>query len=227
MAILSTDHFLIQRNSASYKVSGQKLFEAFKSSSIVVADTPPEDEDPNTLWWNSSDGRLYIYYEDSTAAQWVEASPAADVDESLFVSAKRADHKEGDLTLGITESDVAIKLEVATGTVYAPNAIIEPIASERRLKENIVEIDAETSWETIRDLPYYEYNFIGSERKSFGPMADEVPEEMVVVTENSDEVGPIRSYDNAMLQSRMFVALQEALKEIEVLKEKVKSLESK
>ena len=126
----------------------------------MVADTPPVGEDPNTLWWNSSDGRLYIYYEDSTAAQWVEASPAADVDETLFVSAKHADHKEGDLTLGITESDVAIKLEVASGTIYAPNAIIEPIASERRLKENIVQLDAESSWETVRDLPYYEYNFI-------------------------------------------------------------------
>jgi len=227
MSILTTDHFLVQRESKSFKVDGQTLFAAFASSSIVVGDTPPTDPDDNTLWWNSSNGRLYIYYADTDTSQWVEASPSSEIDETLFVSAKNNAHKEGDLTLGITESDVAIKLEVATGTIYAPNAVIEPIASERRLKENIVEIETETAWETVRDLPFYEYNFIGSEEKSYGPMADEVPEEMVTVTPNSDEVGPIHSFNNAMLHGRMFVALQEALKEIESLKEKVKSLEEK
>ena len=227
MSILTTDHFIIQRDSKSYKVDGATLFTAFASSSIVVEDTPPADPDPNTLWWNSSNGRLYVYYTDTDTSQWVEASPSSEVDESLFVSAKTNAHKEGDLTLGITAADVAIKLEVATGTVYAPNAIIEPIASERRLKENITEINADTAWETVRDLPYYEYNFIGVQGKSFGPMADEVPEEMVVVTPNSDDIGPIHSFNNSMLQGRMFVALQEALKEIETLKEKVKSLEDK
>jgi hypothetical protein len=113
------------------------------------------------------------------------------------------------------------------GVISAVNTTIQPISSERRLKENIVAIDADTAWETIKSTPYYTYNFIDSETTSYGPMADEVPAEMVVqpMVDNgdgvkvarADEEGPIRTYDNGMLQARLYTALQTALTRIEAL----------
>ena len=123
----------------------------------------------------------------------------------------------------------------ANGQILSAVTTISPISSERRLKENIVAVDAATAWSTVRDTPYYTYNFIGSETTIYGPMADEVPTEMVVqsMEENeagvmvarSDDEGPIRTFDNGMLQARLYVALQTALTRIEALEAKVTSLE--
>ena len=57
-------------------------------------------------------------------------------------------------------------------------------------------------------------------------MADEVPSEMKVATDKTDDVGVIHTYDSGMLQGRLFVALQESLKRIEELEAKVDALES-
>ena len=122
----------------------------------------------------------------------------------------------------------------ANGTISAVNTTIQPASSERRLKENIVAIDANTAWETIKDTPYYTYNFIGSDSAAYGPMADEVPTEMVVQPMVEDEdgnqvaradaEGPIRTYDNGMLQARLYTALQTALTRIEGLEAEVNAL---
>jgi hypothetical protein len=115
----------------------------------------------------------------------------------------------------------------STGKIYARTTTVQAIASERRLKENIAPVDQTESWSTVRDLPYYKYNFIGSDPTNvvYGPIADEVPDEMRVATSQSDDVGVIHTYDNAMLQARSFVALQAALKRIETLEAKVAALE--
>ena len=46
-------------------------------SNVTISDTAPSTaaSEPGDLWWNTVDGRLYIYYEDSNSAQWVDASP--------------------------------------------------------------------------------------------------------------------------------------------------------
>ena len=36
---------------------------------------PPELLDPGTLWWNTNDNTLYIWYTDDDTSQWVVASP--------------------------------------------------------------------------------------------------------------------------------------------------------
>ncbi len=131
------------------------------------------------------------------------------------------------------ETDFVVE---ATGVVRATNTTIQPIISERRLKENIVAIDGDVAWETVKTTPYYAYNFIGSPIDSvcYGPMADEVPAEMVVqpMEENeagvmvarSDDAGPVRTYDNGMLQARLYTALQTALTRIEALEAEVQLL---
>ena len=45
------------------------------AATVVVSETPPSTNIQGTLWWNSIDGRLFIYYDDGNTAQWVDASP--------------------------------------------------------------------------------------------------------------------------------------------------------
>ena len=110
------------------------------------------------------------------------------------------------------------------GIIGAVTTSISPITSERRLKENITPVDSVTAWETIKSVPYYTYNFIGGDSVNYGPMADEVPDEMRVDTGRTDDVGVIHTYDNGMLQARLYVALQTALTRIEALEAEVQSL---
>ena len=40
-----------------------------------ISGNPPADPEVGQLWWNSTDGRLYIYYTDTDSSQWVPATP--------------------------------------------------------------------------------------------------------------------------------------------------------
>jgi hypothetical protein len=52
-------------------------FEA--GSTVVISDTPPPSPKPGTLWWDSTIGVTFIYFDDGTSAQWVISSPQPDV----------------------------------------------------------------------------------------------------------------------------------------------------
>jgi len=43
------------------------------SAVLEISDTPPEEPTSGSLWWDSSEGSLRIYYEDEDSAQWVDA----------------------------------------------------------------------------------------------------------------------------------------------------------
>nr|BAR33461.1 hypothetical protein [uncultured Mediterranean phage uvMED] len=113
----------------------------------------------------------------------------------------------------------------ANGVISARSTAISQIGSERRIKKDIELIDPVKSWETIRDLPYYSYKLKDNDQSTYyGPIVDECPEEMVVEGRTSDEEGNIRTYDNSILQSRLFVALQTALTRIEALEAQLTQL---
>lgn len=44
---------------------------------ITVSDTAPTSPTSGQLWYNSSSGRTYLYYEDGSSNQWVEIGSAA------------------------------------------------------------------------------------------------------------------------------------------------------
>ena len=142
-----------------------------------------------------------------------------------------------DLIIGYTDFHGTKSLEfnvTSSGDIQARNTTITQISSERRLKEDISLIDPDVAWETVKTLPFYSYKFIGADQFTYGPMVDEVPAEMVlqpmekneegVMVARSDEEGPLRTYDNGMLQGRLFVALQTALTRIEALEAKLTAL---
>ena len=114
------------------------------------------------------------------------------------------------------------------GTVSAVSTTISSISSERRTKENIVDIEADKAWSTLKGIKLYSYFFKNDETSTthYGPIVDEVPSEMVVPTGDSDEVGVINTYNSEMLLFRAYSALQQAITKIETLETKVAALES-
>jgi hypothetical protein len=50
--------------------------------SVDIASTAPSNPNVGDLWWNDTDGVLYIYYNDGTSSQWVSVS-YADVDAAI------------------------------------------------------------------------------------------------------------------------------------------------
>ena len=41
----------------------------------IISDTPPAGVPVGSLWWNSTDGQLYVLYDDGTSIQWVATEP--------------------------------------------------------------------------------------------------------------------------------------------------------
>ncbi len=44
-------------------------------ATVTTADTPPVAPVDGDMWWNSTDGVLYVYYDDGNSQQWVVATP--------------------------------------------------------------------------------------------------------------------------------------------------------
>ena len=42
--------------------------------SITVSDTAPASPEEGDLWWDSGDGKLFVYYNDGSSSQWVDAA---------------------------------------------------------------------------------------------------------------------------------------------------------
>ena len=47
------------------------------NADISSSQFPPADVTDNTLWYNTDDGNLYIYYNDGNSTQWVDTSAGA------------------------------------------------------------------------------------------------------------------------------------------------------
>lgn len=43
-------------------------------ATVSTSDTPPGSPVDGDMWWNSAVGKLYVYYDDGSSSQWVEAS---------------------------------------------------------------------------------------------------------------------------------------------------------
>ena len=50
-------------------------WEAAIQPPAVVSDAAPSITIPGFLWWDSTNGSLYVYYSDENSSQWVEAAP--------------------------------------------------------------------------------------------------------------------------------------------------------
>jgi hypothetical protein len=173
----------------------------------------------------TSGGNVFIGTTTAGGGGWTTANAGAQIVQYSATSDTRSLYEWKSDNAGSNTTAVYIE---STGKIYARTTTVQAISSERRLKENIVPLDIDDAWETIKSVPFYSYNFIGADPSNvlYGPMADEVPDAMRVATSQSDDVGVIHTYDNGMLQARLYVALQTALNKIETLEAKVAALES-
>jgi hypothetical protein len=69
-----------------YYKNSSNLIKAFSSTTsggggsvvpVTISTTPPVGVDGGTLWWNSEEANLYVFYEDGDSAQWVTAARGA------------------------------------------------------------------------------------------------------------------------------------------------------
>lgn len=86
------------------------------SSNVAVSDTAPGSPTNGTMWYDSSDGTLNIYYNDGTSAQWVSAvnnqtDPAFRIKTSNYTASNRdniiADTSAGSFTITLPASPTA------------------------------------------------------------------------------------------------------------------------
>ena len=73
--------------------------------SITVSPTAPTDPVPASgdLWWNSTEGELYVYYNDGSSSQWVAAAGP-----SVTVAATAPTGYEGQLWLDSTDGSMYV-----------------------------------------------------------------------------------------------------------------------
>jgi hypothetical protein len=57
-------------------------------ASVTISDTAPVAPSPGNLWWNSTSGHLFIYYNDGTSSQWVMAEPMPDMSQYVTLYAQ-------------------------------------------------------------------------------------------------------------------------------------------
>ena len=165
----------------------------------------------------ASDGQISLYSAGSSARTSVLNAGTSSGSSAFDVKNNATSTTIGTQVFSIREN----------GDIYTSGSTtVQSLSSERRLKENIEVIDPATAWTTIKNTPYYSYNYIGQEGPRYGPIVDEVPADMVRDTDLSDDQGPIRTFDNGMLHARLYSALQQAIAKIETLEAKVAALEA-
>tara|TARA_Y100000746_G_scaffold223552_1_gene225152 strand:- start:549 stop:1130 length:582 start_codon:yes stop_codon:yes gene_type:complete len=60
---------------ATTYLRGDNTWQTISSgASVTTSDTPPSSPSDGDLWWDSQNGRLFVYYEDANSSQWVDAS---------------------------------------------------------------------------------------------------------------------------------------------------------
>jgi hypothetical protein len=106
------------------------------SGGATISDTAPVGPSAGALWWDSTAATLFVYFNDGTSSQWVEASvakPGADgADGTTYTTSSSV--QLGSLGIGTPASGV-------TGEIRATNNVTAYYTSDKRLKENIVPIE--------------------------------------------------------------------------------------
>ena len=75
----STPSLLYYQCSAHGYMGNQVVVEGSSKNNVSVSDTAPSTPQAGDQWFNSSDLKMYIYYNDGDSSQWVQASPSGNV----------------------------------------------------------------------------------------------------------------------------------------------------
>jgi len=118
-----------------------------------------------------------------------------------------------------------------TGTTQSGTDWV-PYTSEERLKNKVPSPPDEDDqcWDLVKNLKLHRYYYKTDDQSGvpyYGPMAGELADadpEMVIFTGDSDDIGPIRTYNKPLLEMKALNALSKALTRIEALEAEVAAL---
>ena len=107
----------------------------------TVGSNPPTDPTQGSTWWNTEDGRLYVYYTDSDSSQWVPATPESGVE----VSPNGGIENDGD--------GIAIKLKANGGLQNTVDGLCAYAAAGYGIEIGAYGIQISGDWTNIPALP--------------------------------------------------------------------------
>ena len=88
-----------------YDGATEQWINAVATGGVTVSDTAPVDPQPGDAWWDSTDGNMYVYYEDVDTTQWVQVK----------TQSIPSDFSGVELRVDAVETDVtALQTDVAT-----------------------------------------------------------------------------------------------------------------
>ena len=200
----------------------------------TISDTAPSDPDEGDLWWDSTVGILYVYYDDGDSQQWVTASvgpqgpkgdkgdqgePGQDGPAGPPVSSSD-DIEINSLGVGTAPTETTGEI-VATGDITA-------FFSDDRLKTRVGYIEnAIEKLETLTTF-YYEPNEIAIElgyikKRHIGLSAQEVEQILPEVIKPAPIDDKYLTIQYEKLVPLLIAAIKEQQKEINDLKNWIKS----
>ncbi|GAB9186059.1 hypothetical protein [Bradyrhizobium diazoefficiens] len=117
-------------------------------ANVYVQDTAPVGATAGSLWWNSSNGQLYVYYYDGNSTQWVFAASGGppstpNVAQNKVVNGAMMISQENGTTVGTTNNFYPVDQyrTVVLGTTGVPNfaqvAKNTPAGSPNRLRVSV------------------------------------------------------------------------------------------
>ena len=105
--------FLKDSNNNVIRISGVGNIADDGQVELPASTTPPANPEAGNLWFNSDEGRLYIYYVDANTSQWVDASPDS-YDPSVVPDMSNPDYQAGTLDDRYNSSQVGTTAPAVT-----------------------------------------------------------------------------------------------------------------
>ena len=140
---LSTNSPTADLEAASKKYVDESIVNIQIPAAPDTAPTPPEDPETGQLWWNTIDGRLYIWYEDIDSEQWVPATP-----ESGGVEVQPDGGLEED-----AGGDIGIKVRPNYGLSTSSEGLQIDVRSGYGISVSALGIQIDDDWSSIPVLP--------------------------------------------------------------------------
>lgn len=110
----------IRYNSTTGKFEGYGSAWGNIGGGAAIGDTPPANPGAGDLWWNSADGRMYVYYTDANSSQWVDLS-AGGAGQYLPLTGGTVTGAFGLVGNFTVTGNVAVSGETSTGSLKVNN----------------------------------------------------------------------------------------------------------
>lgn len=187
------------------------------SASLTVSNTAPASPSDGNLWYDSSDGYIYVYVQDPDSSQWVQpiagisGSGAGSVNVDALAPSSNLTGHVGNVTF--TYATGSINNLTVTNDLLVQGTITE--TSSLAMKENILPLSSQLN--KVLSLRPVGYNKIYSSEYEVGLIAEEVAEIIPeVVTEGNTSIQYTR------LVPSLIKSIQELSEEINILKNMIR-----